>query len=148
MVVPSYPVICFINGILPKRPYPPCLRMADRALLAGYPRHMDPRNTELLLSLQQSSPLCVQINGCIMAWRLFSFIYCILHITLSHYRHYVDSSEGIGHIKWLSDIFCHVCVCNIKSSLSVTFHAYMGLCVFSLPISLLMIERIFVPQMG
>ena len=26
-----------IDGILPKGPYPPCLRMADRALLAGYP---------------------------------------------------------------------------------------------------------------
>ena len=29
-----------IEGILPKGPYPPCLRMADRALLAGYPRHV------------------------------------------------------------------------------------------------------------
>ena len=28
------------EGILPKGPYPPCLRMADRALLAGYPRYM------------------------------------------------------------------------------------------------------------
>ena len=27
-----------VNGILPKWPYPPCLCMADRALLAGYPR--------------------------------------------------------------------------------------------------------------
>ena len=27
-----------VEGILPKGPYPPCLRMADRALLAGYPR--------------------------------------------------------------------------------------------------------------
>ena len=26
------------DGILPKGPYPPCLRMTDRALLAGYPR--------------------------------------------------------------------------------------------------------------
>ena len=26
-----------IDGILPKGTYPPCLRMADRALLAGYP---------------------------------------------------------------------------------------------------------------
>ena len=26
------------EGILPKGPYPPCLRMADRVLLAGYPR--------------------------------------------------------------------------------------------------------------
>ena len=30
----------YIQGILPKGPYPPCLRMADRALLAGYPRHL------------------------------------------------------------------------------------------------------------
>ena len=29
----------YIDGILPKGPYPPCLRMADRALLAGYPRY-------------------------------------------------------------------------------------------------------------
>ena len=33
-----------IEGILPKGPYPPCLRMADRALLAGYPRHSDVMN--------------------------------------------------------------------------------------------------------
>ena len=31
---------CIIEGILPEGPYPPCLRMADRALLAGYPRFM------------------------------------------------------------------------------------------------------------
>ena len=29
----------YIEGILPKGPYPPCLCMADRALLAGYPRY-------------------------------------------------------------------------------------------------------------
>ena len=29
-----------IDGILPKGPYPPCLRMADCALLAGYPRYV------------------------------------------------------------------------------------------------------------
>ena len=28
----------YFEGILPKGPYPPCLRMADRALSAGYPR--------------------------------------------------------------------------------------------------------------
>ena len=32
MLSPDY------EGILPKGPYPPCLCMADRALLAGYPR--------------------------------------------------------------------------------------------------------------
>ena len=29
----------YIDGILPKGPYQPCLHMADRALLAGYPAH-------------------------------------------------------------------------------------------------------------
>ena len=29
-----------IEDILPKGPYPPCIRMADRALLAGYPRNI------------------------------------------------------------------------------------------------------------
>ena len=29
----------YIDGILPKGPYPPCWCMADRALLAGYPRY-------------------------------------------------------------------------------------------------------------
>ena len=29
-----------IEGILPKGPYPPCLRMADKALLAGYPLYL------------------------------------------------------------------------------------------------------------
>ena len=28
----------YFDGILPKGPYPPCLRMTDRALLVGYPR--------------------------------------------------------------------------------------------------------------
>ena len=28
-----------IDGILPKGPYPPCLRMEGRALLVGYPRY-------------------------------------------------------------------------------------------------------------
>ena len=34
-----------IGGILPKGPYPPCLRMADRALLAGYRGNMVLCNT-------------------------------------------------------------------------------------------------------
>ena len=33
-------VFLYHDGILPKGPYPPCLRMADRALLAGYPRYI------------------------------------------------------------------------------------------------------------
>ena len=33
----GWPMI-HVDGILPEGPYPPCLRMADRDLLAGYPR--------------------------------------------------------------------------------------------------------------
>ena len=46
-----------MDGILPKGPYPPCLRMADTALLARYPRYMVPllamlgANVDLPLSL-------------------------------------------------------------------------------------------------
>ena len=36
----TVPKIWQIDGILPKGPYPPCLRMADRALLAGYHRNV------------------------------------------------------------------------------------------------------------
>ena len=32
-------IVLDIDGILPKGPHPPGLRMADRALLAGYPRY-------------------------------------------------------------------------------------------------------------
>ena len=35
----------YIEGIRPKGPYPPCLRMADRALLAGYPRYVTTKNS-------------------------------------------------------------------------------------------------------
>ena len=34
-----------IDGILPKGPYPPCLRMADKALLGGYPRYFYTNST-------------------------------------------------------------------------------------------------------
>ena len=32
--------LVYLDGFLPKGPYPPCLRMADRAFLAGYPQAM------------------------------------------------------------------------------------------------------------
>ena len=36
----SFNTMAYMEGILPKGLYPPCLRMADRALLAGYPPYM------------------------------------------------------------------------------------------------------------
>ena len=39
--------VTFIDGILPKGPCPPCLRMAHRALLAWYPRYMKRRQRKI-----------------------------------------------------------------------------------------------------
>ena len=50
----------YIEGILPKGPYLPCLRMADRALLAGYPPYVDPNLTiAVLLDGQACNLACI-----------------------------------------------------------------------------------------
>ena len=67
-----------------------------------------------------------------------------LHITSSHYHHYADLSEGIGFLKCLPGTFCLKCVSKISQFSQLSFMQYMGLCVFSLPISLMMIVRIHV----
>ena len=70
-------------------------------------------------------------------------IFICLHFTLPHDHHYADISRGIELLNCFSDTFCHVS--KIKSILSIIFHViYMGQCVFNLPISLMMIERICV----
>ena len=58
-----------------------------------------------------------------------------LYSTTSHYHHCANLSEGIELIKCLSDIL------SLFSPLSNI--QYVGLYVFSLPISLVMIERIY-----
>ena len=66
-----------------------------------------------------------------------------LYSTPSHYHHCVNLSEDIELKKCLSDIFCRVCErLSIFSQLSIM--QYVGLCVFSLPISLVMLERIYI----
>ena len=70
-----------------------------------------------------------------------NIIRLFVHNTPSHYHHCANWSEDIELIKCLSDIFCRVCEWDIFSQLSII--QYMGLCVFSLPISLVMIEMIY-----
>ena len=69
-------------------------------------------------------------------------VFVCLHITLPHYHHYADISEGIELLKCLSGRFCLECVSKVESSSQLSFMQYMGLCVFSLPISLMIIVRI------
>ena len=69
-------------------------------------------------------------------------MFVCLYIMPSHYHHCANLSEDIEPIECLSDIFCQVWVrLSIFSQLSII--QYMGLCVFSLPISLVMIARIY-----
>ena len=49
-----------------------------------------------------------------------------LHITLPHYHHYADISEGMELLKCLSDIFFLVCVSKIRSVPSTIFRAIYG----------------------
>ena len=66
-------------------------------------------------------------------------VFVCLYITPSHYHHCANLSEDIELIRYiLSSVWVRL---NIFSKLSII--QYMGLCVFSLPISLVMIERIY-----
>ena len=62
------------------------------------------------------------------------------HRYLSHYHHYTDLFESIEHIKCLLDL-CNVCL-RLSQFFQLSFVSCMGLCIFSWPISLVMIVRI------
>ena len=66
-------LISHIDGIMPKGPYPPCLRMADRALLTGYPRYV--RH-----SASMSSPCVVPVIVPIMSYNAVGNQYMEIYI--------------------------------------------------------------------
>ena len=71
----------------------------------------------------------------------FQIVLVCLYCILSHYHHCVNLSEGIELIKCLQIYFVECVRLSIFSPLSII--QYVGLCVFSLPITLVMIERIY-----
>ena len=68
-------------------------------------------------------------------------VFVCLYITLSHYHHCANLSDDIELIKCHSDIFCVGIRLSIFSQLCII--QYMGLCIFRLPISLVMFKRIY-----
>ena len=76
----TVPRVAYINGILPKGPYPPCLRMADRALLAGYPRYILYMCENILLKVQNT--VWCHYNVVIFLWN-------------SHERHTIAGPLGL-----------------------------------------------------
>ena len=80
----------------------------------------------------------VQIVGYVLACRSYSFVCTLHHLIIIIVQ---TLSEEIELIECLSDMICRVWVrLSIFSQLSNI--QYVGLCVFSLPISFVMIERI------
>ena len=53
----------YIEGILLKGPYPPCLRMADRALLTGYPRYNSGSTRGGWIQCPTSLPQCTTMQS-------------------------------------------------------------------------------------
>ena len=49
-------------------------------------------------------------------------VFVCLYITLAHYHHYAELSEGIGFLKYLFQLYSVECVSKIKSILSIIFH--------------------------
>ena len=101
--------------------------------------HMHSGKTGISFSLLLCSLWWVQIFGYVVACRSFSFV-CTLHHSLSwlckliwgHWT-YKMPARYILSITWVR--------LSIFSQLYIIY--YMGLCVFSFPISLVMIERIY-----
>ena len=70
-------------------------------------------------------------------------IFVCLHITPPHYHHHADVSEGIDLLKCLSDAFLLSVCLRLSQFSQLSFMQYMvGLCVFGLPICLMMIMKI------
>ena len=69
--------------------------------------------------------------------------FACLHFTLSHYHHHAGIYEGVELVKWWLDTFCQVCL-RLNQFSQLSFMRYMGLCVFSIPISLMIVVRICV----
>ena len=70
-------------------------------------------------------------------------VFVCLFITLSHYHHCANLSEDIELIKCLSDIYLSSVWVRLSIFSQLSIIQYMGLCVFSLPISLMMIKIIY-----
>ena len=64
------PYCIYIERILPKGPYPPFLRIADRALLAGYPRY---DNYTQIKTIRTPKEIFIQQDE-IMTFRLYFYV--------------------------------------------------------------------------
>ena len=91
-----------IDGILPKGPYPPCLRMADRAFLAGYPRYIHNFMGDIFFFIGLLDPFSIQ------CWESY----------LSSFTVYDLAQSQIEHRLWCSNL--SVCFTDIREWVYIT----------------------------
>ena len=97
--------------------------------------------TEVLFSLLLCSLWWMQIAGYVLACRSCSFV-CILHnLIIIIVQSYLKTLNL--KMEMPVKIYCVECVRKIKIFSQLSIIQYMGQCVFSLPISLVIIERIY-----
>ena len=83
---------------------------------------------------------------CSLWWVRFSWqiVFVCLYSTPSHYHHCANLSEDIELIKCLSDIYLSSVWVRINIFSQLPIINYVGLCVLSLPISLMMLGSIYI----
>ena len=87
---PHYHHYADLDGILPKGPYPPCLRMTDRGLLAGYPRPIWRYWTSKMFARYNISCVCVCVCKITsISSIVFHAIYGPICIQVTHYFSHV-----------------------------------------------------------
>ena len=87
----------------------------------------------VMLSVSYISGESCAVSWCLQISTLGSVFVC-MHITLLHYHHYADLSEGIELLKSLSDAFFPECVSRIKPVVSVILHSICGAVRIQLPL--------------
>ena len=99
----------YFEGILPKGPYPPCLRMADRALLAGYHRFVE----DLFFSCQ------------------FVLKFCIPHTTHALLKIWIQLGNGNRCYGWASNASSPkqivTNICRISPIIELSTHDHTGI---------------------
>ena len=102
--------ILYIEGILPKGPYLPCVSMAGSVLLAGYPRYMHRKLHNRFLTTNIYIYIYIRINAEVLKWAVvymmnlsfacqFNFMLAWQVVTPTDFS-YLTKSKGSHAWKW------------------------------------------------
>ena len=128
--VSTFPIILFFRGCVPE--------MFVRSYHVTYCIYILKKNG-ILFSLLLCSLWRVQIVGYVLVRRSCAFVCTLHHLIIIIVQTYLTTLN----LKIACQIYFVECVSKIKHIFSVIHYVVYGLCVFSLPIFLLLIEKIY-----